>query len=222
MEMEHINENTIRVLIESTDLEERGITFLDLLGNHKQIEDFFYSILEEVDVDEKFHESDAITFQVLPSGNGLELFISKGGPLSEDIDFSSASGNFEANEFSKLIKNQLLDDDQEDDSDEEYLTDPSRPTQEFVLRFNEFEDMVSLSKQLYLENATSKLYWYKNSYFLHLIFFTEETTERSVDDQIAVALEFAQRTPITPGILTEHGRVIMENNALELSRFYFK
>ena len=143
-------------------------------------------------------------------------------PTDEDIDFSSASGNFEANEFSKLIKNQLLDDDQEDDSDEEYLTDPSRPTQELVLRFNEFEDMVSLSKQLYLENATSKLYWYKNSYFLHLIFFTEETTERSVDDQIAVALEFAQRTPITPGILTEHGRVIMENNALELSRFYFK
>ena len=30
MEMEHINENTIRVLIENADLEERGITFLDL------------------------------------------------------------------------------------------------------------------------------------------------------------------------------------------------
>lgn len=222
MEMEHINENTIRVLIESTDLEERGITFLDLLGNHKQIEDFFYSILEEVDVDEKFHESDAITFQVLPSGNGLELFISKGGPLSEDIDFSSASGNFEANEFSKLIKNQLLDDHQEDDAGEEYLNDPSRPTQEVVLRFNEFEDMISLSKQLYLENTTSKLYWYKNSYFLLLIFSTEETTERSVEDQITVALEFSQRTPITQGILTEHARVIMGNNALELSRFYFK
>ncbi|MEG0267791.1 MAG: adaptor protein MecA [Carnobacterium sp.] len=222
MEMEHINENTIRVLIESTDLEERGITFLDLLGNHKQIEDFFYSILEEVDVDEKFHESDAITFQVLPSGNGLELFISKGGPLSEDIDFSSASGNFEANEFSKLIKNQLLDNHQEDDVGDEYLNDPSRPTQEVVLRFNEFEDMISLSKQLYLENTTSKLYWYKNSYFLLLIFSTEETTERSVEDQITVALEFSQRTPITQGILTEHGRVIMGNNALELSRFYFK
>lgn len=220
--MEHINENTIRVLIESTDLEERGITFLDLLGNHKQIEDFFYSILEEVDVDEKFHESDAITFQVLPSGNGLELFISKGGPLSEDIDFSSASGNFEANEFSKLIKNQLLDNHQEDDVGDEYLNDPSRPTQEVVLRFNEFEDMISLSKQLYLENTTSKLYWYKNSYFLLLIFSTEETTERSVEDQITVALEFSQRTPITQGILTEHGRVIMGNNALELSRFYFK
>ena len=222
--MEHINENTIRVLIESTDLEERGITFLDLLGNHKQIEDFFYSILEEVDVDEKFHESDAITFQVLPSGNGLELFISKGGPLSEDIDFSSTSGDFEVNEFSKLIKNQLMKDGQEVEEveeDDENLSDSSSLTQEFVLRFNEFEDMVSLSKQLYLENATSKLYWYKNSYFLHLIFFTEETTERSVEDQITLALEFSQRTPITPGILIEHGKVIMEDNVLELSRFYF-
>lgn len=215
MEMEHINENTIRVLIESTDLEERGITFLDLLGNHKQIEDFFYSILEEVDVDEKFHESDAITFQVLPSGNGLELFISKGGPLSEDIDFSSTSGNFEANEFSKLIKKQLMDDDEEKE-EENFLDDSSKPTQEVVLRFNEFEDMISLSKQLYLESATSKLYWYKNSYFLYMIFFIEETTERSVEDQITVALEFTQRTPITQGILMEHGRVIMENNALEL------
>lgn len=40
MEMENINENTIRVLIENSDLEERGITFLDLLGNQKQIESF--------------------------------------------------------------------------------------------------------------------------------------------------------------------------------------
>ncbi|WP_373750214.1 adaptor protein MecA, partial [Jeotgalibaca porci] len=72
MEMENINENTIRVVIESSDLEERGITFLDLLGNQKQIESFFYSILEEVDVENQFLETDAITFQVLPKGSGLE------------------------------------------------------------------------------------------------------------------------------------------------------
>ena len=38
MEMERINENTIRVLIGNDDLDKRGITVLDLLGNHKQIE----------------------------------------------------------------------------------------------------------------------------------------------------------------------------------------
>ena len=54
MEIEHINEDTIRVRIENSDLEARGYTFLDLLGNQKHIETFFYSILEEVDIDEEF------------------------------------------------------------------------------------------------------------------------------------------------------------------------
>ena len=35
----------------------------------------FYSILEEVDIDEEFKGSEAVTFQVLPKGDGLELFI---------------------------------------------------------------------------------------------------------------------------------------------------
>ena len=37
MEMEHINKNTIRVLIDNNDLSARGITILDLLGDHQQI-----------------------------------------------------------------------------------------------------------------------------------------------------------------------------------------
>ena len=41
MEMERINANTIRVMLGNDDLAQRGITVLDLLGNHKQIESFF-------------------------------------------------------------------------------------------------------------------------------------------------------------------------------------
>ena len=96
MEMEHINENTIRVLIKSEDLAARGITFLDLLGNHNEIENFFYSILEEVDIDEEFKGSEAVTFQVLPKGDGLELFISKNLPPEGMENFDEM--NDEANE----------------------------------------------------------------------------------------------------------------------------
>lgn len=84
MEMERINEDTIRVVIGNDDLNERGIRVLDLLGNHKQIESFFYSILEEVDVDHQFQDNDAVTFQVLPNRNGLELFISKNSDNLQD------------------------------------------------------------------------------------------------------------------------------------------
>lgn len=57
MEMERINDNTIRVLLGNEDLAARGITVLDLLGNHKQIEGFFYSILEEVDKDHSLRQT---------------------------------------------------------------------------------------------------------------------------------------------------------------------
>lgn len=221
MEMEHINENTIRVLIENADLEERGVTFLDLLGNHKQIENFFYSILEEVDVEEQFHESDAITFQVLPSGTGLELFISKGGPINDQLEFSSASENLNSDEFSQYIKKQMVQNlnKSEKETEIEHLEDE---TQEVVLRLNEFEDMVELAKMMHLDNALSNLFLYKERYYLNLVFFIDEMTERSADEEIALALEFAEKTPVTQGILEEHGKMIMEKNALELTRHYFK
>lgn len=84
MEMEHINENLIKVLIGSEDLEERGIDFLDLIGDQTRIEKFFYSILEEVDVEQHFHDSEAVTFQVIPNSEGLELYISRANV--DDLD----------------------------------------------------------------------------------------------------------------------------------------
>ena len=222
MEMEHINENTIRVLIENADLEERGITFLDLLGNHKQIESFFYSILEEVDVDEQFHESDAIIFQVLPNGNGLELFISKGGGLNEQFDLSELPENSTPEDFTEFVKKQILNSSNELDEIDSYLQDPELLTSEVILKLNQFEDMISLANMMYLDNAVSNLYSYQGSYFLQLVFFVEEMTETSVEDEIAIALEFTEETQITADVLGEYGKLIMEKSALELTRHYFK
>ena len=101
MEIEHINEDTIRVRSENSDLEERGYTFLDLLGNQKHIETFFYSILEEVDIDEEFQESDAVTFQIMPNRNGLELFISKNIEMHDDIFSNMDMNDYEEPESNK-------------------------------------------------------------------------------------------------------------------------
>ena len=53
------------------------MSVLSLLGNQEEIERFFYNILEEGDVEHDFENNEAVTFQVLPNRNGLELFISK-------------------------------------------------------------------------------------------------------------------------------------------------
>jgi adapter protein MecA 1/2 len=239
MESERINENTIRVVIGNDDLSERGITVLDLLGNHKQIEGFFYSILEEVDVDHQFQDNEAVTFQVLPNRNGLELFISKN--VDEDdatIDDNQGDASVDSahpDQVSDQIKEHLsATDDQKDffsgfksatanDSNdiEDYLSDKGQPTATRVVKLHSFEDMISLARVLHLENAATNLYRYSGDFYLELVFFTNETSPESIKDELAVAYEYADRTKVAPDVLAEHGQLIMENSALELTRFHF-
>ncbi|MCI3029392.1 adaptor protein MecA [Desemzia sp. C1] len=225
MEMERINEDTIRVEIDNSDLEERGIKFLDLLGNRKQIENFFYSILEEVDIDEQFHESDAITFQVLPKGNGLELFISKEGPSADHLDLSDAE-NFSKDEITQYIQDRITSDNQNLDTDMDeidmYLGDPSNQTKELVVEFEDFEDLISLSKILYLNNAVSNVYYYNNRYYLEIVLFVDGAQIFNMERETALVLEFAKKTNVTSGILEEYGKSIIERSALETLRYFFK
>jgi adapter protein MecA 1/2 len=56
MEMERVNDNTIRVTIFPDDLARRGVNFLDMMGNQEKIEDFFFSVIDEVGARDQFQE----------------------------------------------------------------------------------------------------------------------------------------------------------------------
>ena len=75
MQVDHINENTIRVRIDKEELARRGLKVLDLLGDKDKIQQFFYSILAEVDTDHTFNKGVPVTFQVMPNNVGLDLMI---------------------------------------------------------------------------------------------------------------------------------------------------
>jgi adapter protein MecA 1/2 len=49
-----------------------------------------------------------------------------------------------------------------------------------------------------------------------------DITDIEVENALSYLMEFAQRTSVTPEVLSEYGELIMENDALELTRFYFK
>ncbi|GEL66038.1 adaptor protein MecA [Marinilactibacillus psychrotolerans] len=219
MEIEHINDDTIRVKIENRDLEERGITFLDLLGNQKQIESFFYSILEEVDIDEEFQESDAVTFQVMPNNNGLELFISKGAQFKEEL-------NDEIDEESTTdpvrMLNEKLSQNVKPDGLEEYLKAQDVKSREVIFMFRNFEQVIMMAQEFSLESGASTLYKYKDQYYLHIVFFVEEMVIRTMEEEIAHILEFGEKSRISSEVLDEYAEVIMDNSALELIRHYFK
>lgn len=260
MEMERINENTIRVLIGNDDLQARGITVLDLLGNHKQIENFFYSVLEEVDTDHQFQDTDSVTFQVLPTRNGLELFISKNNAAldnKEIIDNSEGEAG-QVHHAAQAKRNGGTDDDEgltsslkkalhghdhapaSDDyqkamAQREHSQSRSNEVKHsahvnvrggvltHVVESKDFEDMIRVAELVQSEGVKSDLYQYDHRYYLVLKFFDDnDHTPGSIADTMAVVYEYANRSKKTADFLTEHGKRLMEQSALELLRYYFK
>ncbi|WP_066025832.1 adaptor protein MecA [Enterococcus mundtii] len=216
MEMEHINENTIRVMIGHDDLEERGVSFLDLLGNHREIENFFYSILEEVDIEEEFQSSEAVTFQVLPKGDGLELFISKNMP-DEEIGQNNES-TLNSADVSEFLQGQMLANEEESDLTESTTASEQRA----IFVFNDFEQVIQLANDVQLESAWTDLYQLEERYYLVVHFWMESLNQTDVENQYARILEFAEKSTRTAEALNEYGQQLMERNALERVKFYFE
>ncbi|MBW1605398.1 adaptor protein MecA [Lactobacillus sp. Sy-1] len=239
MEMDRINDNTIRVLINNDDLSAHGITVLDLLGDHKQIEEFFYSILDEIDTDHQFQgDNEALTFQVLPNKNGLELFISKADP--DDPEKTQQTNDTVTDYIKNQLKNKDIDvsdipnifenDDDESTGDNHNQGDSvvqgtnNTAYDDLIVEFNSFEDFISLSKRLRIESGSSNLYLYDGKYYLEIMFFRnlDGSTDDLIENNKALALEFGNKTSVTTEILNEYGKKIMDTSALELARYYFK
>lgn len=220
MEIEHIDEDTIRVRIKNSDLEARGYTFLDLLGNQQQIEEFFYAILEEVDLDNQFKDSEAVTFQVMPNPTGLELLISKDSEVHEEL-----VSNVDFENFDELFLEQELEEleDEEIAKQEKKIDfESSKENREIVVEFNNFEQVIQLSQNLKVISGFSSLYQLNDKYYIDFWLVHDDFSLRSFDENIAVILEYGEKSKITSDILSEHGNLLIEDETLSIIYQYFK
>lgn len=214
MEVEHVNENMIRVFLANHDLEERGVDVLDLLGNRKQIESFFYSILEEVDTDHKFSKDQAVTFQVMPNTKGLELLITK---IPSEMDDKTTDFNLLDEDSAKTEVEAKATEDTTDSA-----TSSTAKQQVILVSFDQFEDFVDLSRNLVLEAGQSDLYQYQGIFYLKLTLFVDELRNLNVDDIQAIAAEYGNLETQAPETIAEFGQEVMSQTALELARYYFR
>ena len=222
MEMDRLNENTIRVILSTEDLQERGVTVLDLLGNKKQIESFFYSILDEVDKDHVFTNNEPVTFQIMPNKQGLELLISKSNDSDETGSLPlNGLQNSAVNDDNDNYDEAKTGTEEYDNETAPYLNDPDTPTKTIIVEFKNFEDYVQLAKLLRLESGISNLWEYDDKYYLQLILFTDEMHEITYSDVLALLSEYSFKTKVTAAVLSEYGKQIMDKTALELTRYYF-
>lgn len=220
MEMERINDDTILVRIENEDLQERGTSVSELLANPTEIEEFFHSILVEMDVIDQFEDSEGMSFQVMPNPEGIELYVTK---FVEKKDIEADSERFVRNlvdtiqhslghRMGKPKKEKKV----EAPVEEEKKLEPLDCT----VFFDSFEDFVQLAKMYPYNVQKSSLYRYSNYYFLHVyqdVFGGEDFTA-----DVALLREFGEFSRVSWEVVQEYGEVMIKEKAIETAKKYFK
>ncbi len=246
MEMEKINDNTIRVLLENEDLTERGITVLDLLGNQSEIESFFFSILDEVDENHEFRNNEAVTFQLMPNRTGLELLITKSNPSAEkttetdeetakleeaDNNTNNEAHNSLTEELANYLRNHLDEEKLSRQSsnkgvgsgeNDDYFNFQGELYKRYLVNFTTFDDFVDFAKAFpYADESSADLYAYNGQYFLELALSNEEMTAENMKDALALAYEYGNKVEFSVDLVRERGKLIMDGNAIELAQHQF-
>lgn len=220
MEMERINDDTILVRIENEDLQERGTSVSELLANPTEIEEFFHSILVEMDVIDQFEDSEGMSFQVMPNPEGIELYVTK---YVEKKDIEADSERFVRNLVDTIqhsLGHRMGKPKNEKKVEAPVEKEKTLEPLDCTVFFDSFEDFVQLAKMYPYNVQKSTLYRYSNYYFLHVyqdVFGGEDFTA-----DLALLREFGEFSRVSWEVVQEYGEVMIKDKAIETAKKYFK
>jgi adapter protein MecA 1/2 len=221
MEIERINENTVKFYISYGDIEERGFDREEIWYNRERSEELFWEMMDEVHDDEDFVVEGPLWIQVQALDKGLEVLVTK-AQISKD-----------GQKFELPIPNDKLKDLPVDEKIEELLDQHFNPNYsededlldeeilEFILSFRDFEDVISLSKRPGLDNIVTKLYHFEGKYYLYTEFPEDSFEEDEIDDLLSILLEYGNETQLTVHRLQEYGKEIISENVFSELRKHF-
>lgn len=171
MQVDHINNNTIRVRIGKQELANRGLKVLDLLGDKNKIQHFFYSILDEIDTDHSFSQDAPVTFQVMPNNGGLDLLITKvtekdRNNLAQLFDNDFTDNNKKNNDARKSFLDLEPEDEETDKDESNEPADSSQPKvkkqfwklqKKQAYSFTDLDQVTELAESLKANDLSSSL-----------------------------------------------------------------
>lgn len=222
MEIERINEHTVKFYISYIDIEERGFDREEIWYNRERSEELFWEMMDEVHQEEEFAVEGPLWIQVQALDKGLEVLVTK-AQLSKD-----------GQKFELPIPNDKLKDIPVDEKIEELLDQQFNPrsgiqeedlleeeTLEFLLAFSDFEDILSLSNRMGLDELITKLYHFEGKYYLYAEFPEDVFEEDQIDDILSILLEYGSETQVSIYRIEEYGKEIISEHVFAELRKHF-
>ncbi|GAB3059865.1 adaptor protein MecA [Virgibacillus ainsalahensis] len=221
MEIERINENTIKFYISYIDIEDRGFEREEIWYNRERSEQLFWQMMDEVNYKEDFTVEGPLWIQVQALDKGLEIVVTKAkvSKDGENLELPTEDGETAEIPVDKKIENILEDkygkDENDDGMKEENLW--------IIVSFNDFEDVIQLSHYFndFTGSSEETLYHYNDAYYLYLEFSDDLLDDNLQENVISQLLEFANDSDITIHLLEEYGKTIFEMDTFAQVRSHF-
>ena len=237
MKMKQISDSTIKITIQLEDLEERGMEIADFLVPQEKTEEFFYAILDELEMPESFLDSGMLSFRVTPKPDKLDVFVTK-SKIDQQLDFDDLSelpdmeelSHMTPDEFIKTLEKTISDKTKGDAEaihhlEQEELRDnqeskevselPASQYIYFILHFSTLQQVVDFAKTVTYSVDTSELYKMESDYYLTVLVDTEHQPSQYPTWLLAIIREYADDSEVTRAVLQEHGHFLMVSGAIE-------
>lgn len=217
MEIERINENTVKFYISYIDIEDRGFEREEIWYNRERSEQLFWQMMEEVNYKEDFKVEGPLWIQVQALEKGLEIVVTKAqmGKHQQDVSELDALEEMSLGERLARITSGKPSGDrtkQQDDDDNLWMT----------ASFDTLEDAIQLSHYInedFEKDLTTVLYFYKNNYYIY-VELTPELFEQQ-EDILSQIFEYSTESDVTYHVLDEYAKIVFEDNVFAQIRNYF-
>lgn len=221
MEIERINENTVKFYISYLDIEQRGFDREEIWYNRERSEELFWEMMDEVHQEEEFEVEGPLWIQVHALDKGLEVLVTRAQVGKDgqrfDLPIPEKLKDIPVDERIEELLDQQFNPSKDELDDDELLDEPL----EFLLSFKDFEDVISLSKRPGLDDIFTRLFAYENKYYLYVEFDEEIFSEDEIDDLLSILLEYGLESQLTIHRLEEYGKEVLEENVFETLRKHF-
>lgn len=215
MEIERINEDTVKFFLSYIDIEERGFTREEVWNNREKSEELFWDMMDEINEEAEFVVEGPLWIQVHAKNEGIEVTVTRALPTDgQDSPFDEDDPRRmfqQANVGSFHDIEDLLTEGLEKDSE----------WTENTFSFGEFEDVIRIASRMHGYVAQTSLYSYENKFYLHVVYDAELMDNNQKTNMFSVLSEFGKPSKMTIHILEEYGNVIIaENVFMEIDKYF--
>lgn len=218
MEIERINENTVKFFLSYIDIEERGFTREEVWYNRDKSEELFWEMMDEINDEGDFEIEGPLWIQVHAMSGGIEVTVTRAQMPS---DGQQLEPPFEMDDPRKMFQpdGDVFDEmtdlvNEEDENGFDWIDN--------MFVFKDFEELIQLASRMSgYDKAKTALYSFEDKYYLYLTYDPDSAQDFRKTDLFSVISEFGNASNVTIHRLQEYGTLVIESDVFQTIEKYF-